>query len=158
MEHYSSSSCGQEPLTPQQTEGNEKRVQQPMALYFICRETWLILQLCGHCLWMQTIWLQNVGQARKEACGVKLRLRKLSTNFLCRGFRSCDVFKGSNLHDCKLIVKCQNVKGQMWFITTWLVQLWSSFLSIILHTLCSLKLLLKSIHLWHSAKFSGTWN
>lgn len=70
VQHYSSSSCGQEPLTPQQTEGNEKRVPQPMASYFICRETWLILQLCGHCLWMQTIWHQNVGQARKEASEV----------------------------------------------------------------------------------------
>lgn len=48
VRHYSSSSCGQEPLTPRQTEGNEKRVRQPKALHFICRETWLILQLCGH--------------------------------------------------------------------------------------------------------------
>lgn len=50
VQHHSSSSCGQKPLTPWQTEGNEKKVAQPMALYFICRETWLILQLCGHCL------------------------------------------------------------------------------------------------------------
>lgn len=50
MRRHSSSSCGQKPMTPWQTEGNEKRWAQSMALYFICRETWLILQLCGHCL------------------------------------------------------------------------------------------------------------
>lgn len=50
VRRHSSSSCGQKPLTPWQTEGNEKRRAQSMAPYFICRETWLILQLCGHCL------------------------------------------------------------------------------------------------------------
>lgn len=115
VQHYSSSSCGQEPLTPQQTEGNEKRVQQPMAPYSICRETWLILQLCGHCLWMQTIWLQNVGQAKEKKWKKLLRLWGL-TKFHYWGFRNSAVLKGesSYLHDCNLqpipvisIVKCQ---------------------------------------------------
>ena len=66
VQQHSSSSCGQEPLTPEQTEGNEKRLQQPMAPYFICWKTWLILQLCGHCLWMQTIWLQKCRAGEKK--------------------------------------------------------------------------------------------
>lgn len=45
----------------------------------------------GTAFWMQTIWLQNVGQARKAACTAKLWLKKLSTNFPWRGFRSFDV-------------------------------------------------------------------
>lgn len=95
VQDNSSSSCGQEPLTPRQTEGNEKRVQQPMVLYFICWETWLILQL-WHCLWMQTIKLRNVGQ-EKEApwwgCGCERR----GLNFVLSGLRRCDA---SELQAC----------------------------------------------------------
>lgn len=74
----------------------------------------------GTAFWMQTMWLQNVGQARKEACTVKLRLRwwVLLKNFLCREFRSWGVFK-MVVSDSELSVKCQDKYS--------FLQLWAHF-------------------------------
>lgn len=85
VQQHSSSSCGQEPLTPQQTDGNEKRLQQPMAACFICWETWLLPQLCGHCLWMQTIRLQECRAGRRRGL-VKLWLHQPMQVFISNSF------------------------------------------------------------------------
>lgn len=81
---------------------------------------------------MQTIWLQNVGQERKEACMVKLRLQELSTNFPCRGFRSCDVFRGGgvDLHDCELIASVRLLKDKSGLLQLGVLflQLWPSLM------------------------------
>lgn len=44
--------------------------------------------------------------------GYVVDCKKLSTNFPCRGFRSCDVYEcGVGICMTELIVECQNVKG-----------------------------------------------
>lgn len=94
------------------TSSRQREMKRGCGSYWRCTLSAERLGLSSSCVgtafWMQTMWLQNVGQARKEACTAKLWLKKLSTNFPWRGFRSFDVFEREGI--CMTVVLLLSVR------------------------------------------------